>query len=218
MEDLPLLGVILFIGFDLFWVLTFILIIRRGQLDRAFGMPFVAIVANFAWDFIFGFIYPSIVPQVYFNIIFLLFDLVIFWQLLRYWRREFTGITGPILAAGLGLTTAVIFALYFGIMVEFDDFGGVYVGFVNNFITSSVFIGMLLQRSDLRGQSLYIALCKMLGTGSSALGLYLYPRPGFEGSTLLPLLYVSIFAIDLAYTILVYRKSRALGIDPWRRV
>jgi len=73
---------------------------------------------------------------------------------------------------------------------------------------------MLLKRRDVKGQSIYIALFKMVGTLLPSILFFLrYPN-----SPLLNFLYVAIFVFDIIYVFLLYAKLRELGIEPWRRV
>jgi hypothetical protein len=65
---------------------------------------------------------------------------------------------------------------------------------------------MLRARGSLRGQSVLIALSKMLGTGLASVAFYLY-SPLSEGSVLLPFLYVAILAFDLMYVFAMVRAQ-----------
>lgn len=211
------LQAVLYSIFDLLWIAVFILIIRRGFRDRTFGMPFAAILVNLAWDSISSFVYPAPVPQMYFEMLFAVFDVIILYQLLRFWRTEFSHLT-PALMYGsviLGLLTAVVLCLT--ISNEFKDFANVYAGFGGNLLGSILFVVMLLGRRAVRGQSIYIALAKWLGTASASLGVILFPPPGFAQSILLPVLCLGMFVYDFIYVVLVYRQCRAQNIAPWTR-
>jgi len=72
---------------------------------------------------------------------------------------------------------------------------------------------MLRRRGDLSGQSLYIAVFKMLGTLLSS--TMFYARN--PSSLLMNTLYISIFIFDALYIALVYAKHQDLGLSPWRR-
>jgi hypothetical protein len=74
---------------------------------------------------------------------------------------------------------------------------------------SALFVAMLYARRSLRGQSVFIALSKMLGTGLASLAFYLY-SPLSEGSVLLPFLYVDILTFDLVYVIAMIRVKGAV--------
>ncbi|MBO3443209.1 hypothetical protein [Clostridium sp. CCUG 7971] len=47
----------------LFWIITYILIIKKSVKDKTYGMPFLAICLNLSWEFVFAFIYKSDVFQ-----------------------------------------------------------------------------------------------------------------------------------------------------------
>ena len=47
------------------WTMVYLLIIKRGFADKTYGMPLPALCANLSWEFIFSFIHPHGVPQIY---------------------------------------------------------------------------------------------------------------------------------------------------------
>jgi hypothetical protein len=110
---------------------------------------------------------------------------------------------------------ATCFGLVFSITREFNDWQGAYAAFGQNLMMSVLFIIMLFNRKDLRGQSIFIALFKLLGTAISSLAFYLY-QPISQGSFVLPFLFISIFVYDLIYVILIYQKSREINMPVWR--
>jgi hypothetical protein len=87
----PELANALKIGSGIFWTLTYILLINRGFRDKTFGMPLFALCANISWEFIFAFIHYSDAIQRIVNIIWLIFDLVIVYQYLRYGKPSLKG-------------------------------------------------------------------------------------------------------------------------------
>jgi len=191
----------------LFWSITYILIIRRGFKDKTYGMPLAALCANISWEGIFSFIYPHSPPQLYINYIWFLIDVVIVMQFLKYGRSEFPSLSNKKFKAMFLFALATCFGLVFSITREFNDWQGAYAAFGQNLVMSILFIVMLFNRNDLRGQSMFIALFKMLGTAISSLAFYLY-QPISQGSFILPFLFVSIFIYDLIYVILIHQKSR----------
>jgi hypothetical protein len=204
--------------FDLLWIAVFVLIIRRGFIDKTFGMPLAAAVVNLSWDFMVSFIYPAPAPQVYFEVLFIVFDAIIIVQALRFWRSEFPALSPELFYASLVLIAITSWALMLAIRFDFKDSLSVYSGFSGNLMGSILFVVMLVQRHDLRGQSFYIALFKWLGTGSASLAFMLYRLPGYEQSLLVPVLCIGMFVFDLLYVVLVYQMCRKQGINPWTRV
>ncbi len=201
----------------LFWSLTYILIIRRGFKDKTYGMPLAALCANISWEGVFSFIFPHSPPQLYINYIWFLLDLLIVLQFLNYGKSEFTALSYKKFYAMFLLALATAFFLVLFITEEFNDMQGAYAAFGQNLMMSVLFIVMLFSRGDLRGQSIYIALFKMFGTGISSMAFYLY-QPISQGSVLLPFLYVSIFIYDIIYVNLIYQKYREYNIPLWSRL
>ena len=109
-----------------------------------------------------------------------------------------------------GLALATSFAAVLLISAEFNDWGGVYAAFGQNLMMSVLFITLLYRRRSLRGQSLGIASCKLLGTGLASLAFYQYTAIS-QRSVLLPFLYLSILGYDVLYLILVAVQQRAAG-------
>jgi len=198
----------------IFWTLTYILIIRRGLQDKTYGMPFAALSANIAWEFIFSFVHPAPSPQIYINIVWFLFDLLIVVEFLWYGRPIFDGT--PLSRFFYSVFALGVITSFFAILAlsaQLNDGDGKLAAFSQNFMMSILFITMLIQRNSLQGQSLYIAVFKMLGTllFSILYGL-LYPDAVF-----LLFLYVSIAVFDLLYIVLVCAKAREMGMNPLRR-
>ena len=200
----------------IFWSLTYILIIRRGFEDRTYGMPFVALCANISWEAIFSFIHPHSPPQLYINYIWFLLDLIIVLQFLNFGKSEFLKFSIKQFFSSFLMALITAFFLVLFITYEFNDFKGAYSAFGQNLMMSILFITMLLSRNDLRGQSIYIALFKMLGTGISSLAFYLY-QPIAQVSFLLSFLFVSIFIYDAIYSGIIYQKCKEYNIPIWTR-
>jgi len=199
----------------LFWTITYLLIIRRSYLDKTYGMPMVAICANISWEFIFSFVHPHPLPQLYIDYLWLLFDFGILVQYLRYGKTEFPEKLPRVLFWPTFLFTLVFSALtILLISQEFNEYIGIYAAFGQNLVMSVLFIHLFLKREDVAGQSLYIALSKIIGTLFPSVLFYLY----FPHSYLLMLLYAGIFIFDVTYFILLYFKLQNLTPHPWRRI
>src|SRR5690606_17274353 len=85
----PILSLTLKILSGVCWTLAYILIIRRGVMDKYYGMPVAALCANLSWEFIFSFILPHSKPQLYIDYTWLFFDVGILIQYLAFGKREF---------------------------------------------------------------------------------------------------------------------------------
>jgi hypothetical protein len=71
---------------------------------------------------------------------------------------------------------------------------------------------MLFKRNSLRGQSIYIAIFKMFGTGLTSLHYYLY-EPISQSSFILPTLFVSIFVFDIVYIYLIIKMHNSNNVS-----
>jgi len=201
------------IGSGICWTIVYLLIIKRGFQDKTYGMPIAALGANISWEFIFSFIHPHPIPQVYINITWFLFDVIILYQVFRFGKKSFTdsypeGYFYPAII----LAILIGFGLVFAISSEFDDWHGRYAAFGQNLMMSILFVIMHFRRKDLSGQSVYIALFKMVGTALPSILFFSFAPT----SILMNTLYVGILFFDILYTILLYKKTIAIGVNPWK--
>lgn len=190
----------------IFWSLAYLLIIRQGFKDRTYGMPLAALCANFSWEAIFAFLHPHSPPQLYINYAWFGLDAVIVFQFLRYGKKEFPSLSQGQFYLIFVFALVMSFCSIIFVTYEFQDWKGAYAAFGQNLMMSILFLWMFFSRNDLRGQSIYIAILKMLGTGVSSIAFYLY-QPISQDSYLMPFLYLAIFISDAAYAFLVYRRS-----------
>ena len=81
-------------------------------------------------------------------------------------------------------------------------------------LISLTFVALLGRRGSVRGQSMYIALSRCLGT------LVLIPAQYVltPNSQFLAYVYVSYLLIDITYMLLLARQCRLEGIHPWKRL
>jgi hypothetical protein len=208
------LGVLCALG----WLATYILIIWRGYSEKTYGMPLVALGVNIAWEFVFAFVIrPANTSEmdwlwIGISITWLLLDLVILSQVLRYGLQEkwpsksfFYGAMAVSLVFGLWGVLALTF--------QFQDWEGRWSSLASNLMMSVLFINMLYQRG-IRGQSIYIGLAKLIGTLFVGVG-YLLDNPAAPLQWYLSL---SILFFDMLYIVLLYRKIRATNLNPWTRL
>lgn len=197
------------------WIFVYVLIIRRGFLDRTYGMPVVSLVLNSTWELIYGFVHPSTtvppwVVQLWFGI-----DMVIFYQYLRFGvpelRRRF-----PATAVYLGLAVTLLgtYAVQLSIVHEMRDLAEAYAGMGINVVMSALFVNFVITRGSAAGQSMYIGLLKLIGT----VIIYVPGHATHPSSEVLPALHIACGVLDGAYLLLLYRQLRKDGLNPWRRL
>lgn len=228
MSDLPGPYMLLSILCGLFWTAAYILIIRRGFIDKTSGMPFFALALNISWEFIYSFITPAPGFQRYINILWLVLDSVILYQFIRFWKKDYAFIPNKWVAPLFGLVMATAF---FGVLlVQVDStpiegfplgMGRAYSAFGMNIVMSILFVVLFFRRNSLAGQSIYIALAKLIGTLFMELSFLFYPQlPGVPDANvwLFPYAYLVILVWDGMYVFLIYQKCRQQFINPWKRI
>jgi hypothetical protein len=199
----------------IFWCAAYLLIIKRGYQDKACGMPVLALCSNFAWEILALTLRrrPEIMPAAY---MWVPPDLVIFCQCLLYGRSDVTipfvrKYFRPIVVA----TFAYAVALTYFFEVRLHDDLRYYTAYIGNLAMSVLFVAMLQRRRSSRGQSMYIAVSKLLGTlivTLESLRLGRDPQPA-----LMALLGGGILVLDVTYAAMLHRRLLEEGVAPWRR-
>ncbi|MET4560060.1 transmembrane-type terpene cyclase [Lysinibacillus parviboronicapiens] len=192
------------LGMGLFWIITYILIIKRGFQDKKYGMPMVALCANISWEFIFTFIYPQNDLQKIITFLWFLLDMVILLQYLKYGPKEYKKIMSPkLFYASFLITLSVSFLIILVMTQELNDIEGKYAAFSQNLMMSGLFISLLFWRGNTDGQSMFIAVCKMIGTLFASVAFFIYFR-----TPLITIMSIATFIFDWLYIVLLYRVYR----------
>jgi hypothetical protein len=199
---------ILTIVSGLSWTLVYLLIIVHSYRDRTYGMPYWALAFNFSWEFIFSFVLsihsPGLQLQLIINRIWLVFDLVIFIAYFLYGKREWPSHLPSSLFYPYSILVLIIsyFFVYL-ISTELDHSQGMYAAFIQNLMMSWLFIAMLHRRRNTAGQSIGIAVFKLIGTLTPTL---IYGAK----STFVLFLGLACFITDLIYLLLLIALRRKL--------
>lgn len=188
-------------------------IIRIGYRDKTYGMPIAALLGNISWEFFYSFIYPHGDVQQYVDYLWFSFDLVIYFQVLKYWRTEIKNISSAIFYPAIFFFQIAAYLLIVYIEKDFNSYG-MYSGYADNFMMSILFILMLFKRKSLRGQSVSIAFFKMICTLAAAIWGYKY----YQRSDLLTFFYASIFILDFIYLILVFLQAKKSLLFPVEKI
>lgn len=195
----------------LFWTATYIEIAYRGNRDRTYGMPLVALWFNITWEFYWSFIQRPpgqdsfmSTAQIIVDTVWLIFDVFIVYTVVRYGPREFPSLRKGLFYLGIAATAPLTAVIEVMLTRGFDHLLVVPLVFGSNLMMSGLFISMLLARRSRRGQSVTIAVNKMLGSALAAVGVWLYaPSSLFTATALLPVLYIATFVLDLAYVVMI---------------
>jgi hypothetical protein len=210
----PTLVTILILISGISWSIVYIDIINRGFRDRTYGIPLFALAFNIAWEFMFGFLVgQGFSLQKVVNIVWFLLDAVIIYTYFRYGRKEFPKTLERFFVPWSLAAFAVAFLTIYFAHFEFEDFWGArYSAFAQNLLMSILFIGMLVRRNNVDGQSMYIAIFKCLGTLAPTIQMYLQ-----TGSRLILILGLGCFLYDVIYIGMLYQKFIELKLNPFTR-
>lgn len=150
------------------WTIVYIELIRVGFKNKTYGMPFVALALNVAWEALYSYIglkNNASSVQSWINLIWLLLDVVIIYTYLRYGIKYFPKhISKKFFMPWNKIIFLMSFVIQYYFVVEFGDLGGWYSAFLQNLIMSILFIDMFSNRVNIKGQNLTIAVNKWIGT------------------------------------------------------
>lgn len=192
----------------IFWIITYACVIRQGLVDRTYAMPFLAMVMNITWEFLFTFAYPSVggILQESINAVWFAADVAILAIFVKYWRSDYPknlpeSYFWPKFIFAFAMVTPVMVAT---VSVFGRENGSVYTAYIDNLIMSVLFLTMLIRRGDRRGQSMWIAWGKLLGTLTAAISQYLYD----PSNVLWLVIYIEIVVLDTLYVVLLSKAPR----------
>ncbi len=185
-------------------------------------MPLAALAVNMSWEVMWGFVFPDKPPMDTVNQVWALIDVVIVGQYLVWGRRDAPAwLPAQLFVPSVLLSLALGFGVVYQGTLLFRDWevGGGYVAFLDNVMMSGLFLHWALTRDHIRGQSLWVAITKGLGTVAASLAQLRINEEVLGGSWFMVVLFVACAVLDLAYVLALARRMRALGIArPLRRL
>ncbi|GGQ13984.1 transmembrane-type terpene cyclase [Streptomyces roseolilacinus] len=199
------------VGIALFWLLAYCLAIHRAHVDKRTGIPAVVVAINFSWEFVHSFVIDQEPAQRPANFIWFFFDFLIVYQVVKYGGKDFPRLSRKNFLRMFWGICAYTAVQHYLMAYEFRDDLGMYSGVALNVGIAVAFIVTLRQRRSSAGQSLYIAVFKMLGSFLAGLNVLII----FPGRTLVLFWFVIILALDLTYVRMIHRQIRAEGQSPW---
>lgn len=189
------------------WTIVYIQLIVTGFKEKTYGIPFITLALNFAWEAVHSFwgLKNNIFTiETWIIVIWFLLDIVVVYTYLRYGKQYFPKHTcREYFIPWTIIIFFMAFMLQYYFVIEFGTLGRAYSGFMQNLIMSILFIHMLVSRNDLKGQNLTIGITKWIGTLSPTI-LY---GVIYEYKLILILgLFCSLF--DILYIYFLYRIKK----------
>lgn len=209
------------------WSVAYILIIIKSFKDRTYGVPFFSLAFNFAWE-INRYrleMYSMISLSSILIFAWAALDAVIVFTFFKF-AFNYTSPAPPRIftkfkkfSKNTYLLFAALFLIFFIIIMYFifEYHGNLvsYSSFIDNMILSALFIRFALKRKNMRGQSVSIAVFKLIGTLSASFATYLQLDNTFfivAGAVCL--------ILDIIYTgiLIYYKKHTSFEIKKYRGI
>ncbi len=196
------------------WVVAYVAIVRNAWRNRFLEIPAGAVVANVAWEFVWGFLFPNELGRFFswgYRIWFF-FDLAIVWCLFKWGAKqadtpELAALFRPACAFGIA---AWAVGVYFFVHGGYDTGYGAVSGYILNTMMSALYCVIILRHGRLYDFSLVVAWSKMLGTALLTVFNFVV-KPDYH---YLLSLCLATLVLDLVYIALFYaiRTGRAAGL------
>ncbi len=201
----------------LFWTITYILIINKSVKDKTYGMPFLAMCLNLSWEFVFAFIYKTDIFHQIVCLIWYVLDLIIACAFFKYGYKDFkkkyslNKISFLVLIV-FTLISSFIFMILapldFGILFDGDILQTAgFIAYFQNLLMSVLFVLMFLERRNLKGQSIFIAIFKWLGTLSVSI-MNLSGMVSSNPTELFVIFLIQVFDILYIYLLLKFCRNK----------
>ena len=193
----------------LFWITMYMLIVRSIRKDKYVEMPWICILGNISWEFIWGFIFYE---QINLGELFIwsyrawfFLDIFILWGLFKYGKKQ---VSIPEVRKHFYLICAFVIAcwsvLYWSFISSgFDHKWGSQSAYISNVIISVLFISLFLRQYKFKHFSKVMAWCKTLGTGAYTIVYFNFDPP----NSFVHVIGIVVFILDLIYLYLLYTKQ-----------
>jgi hypothetical protein len=190
------------------WVITYLIVIKKTFKDKFVEIPVFAICANFAWEFLWSWVFKTNMGELYvwgYRIWFFL-DCVIVYGMFKYgykqWSDEFLAKNfKPLILFCLACWFSTLY-FYIDIWGQPFTYMGANSGYILNVMMSLMYPILLLKMKDTTGFSLLGAWCK--GVGTLLISIFCFLR--FPEHYWLLNLCVITAILDAAYIYIFYKK------------
>jgi hypothetical protein len=190
------------------WAVIYLIYIRNHRRSGFLEMPDIAAASNFAWEFLWAFVFTAnmgLLINWCYKIWFFL-DIYIFFVVLRDGREQVTRpafyrhyrplILAILIAWGVGY--------YFFTAEGYDTATGLTSGLIANLAISAQYPFMMFGQKDLSVVSTPVAWLKMIGTGLITVFAFMY----FQEAWFIKAMGVVVLLLDLYYIYLLAQRRR----------
>lgn len=199
---------LIFVGIGtLFWVISYIAVIRNGFKRKFIEMPVFVAVGNIAWEFVWSFIYKTDMGDFYlwgYRAWFFL-DLFIFYLVIKYGAKQFKWevLQHHILAIVFGLVAFFGFFFYHFVHGGYDTPIGATSAFFLSVGISTLYITLFLTNKNAKNFSLTAGVTRALGD----LVLTIFAIQ-FYDIGIIKVMGGYVVVLDLLYVVLLIRAKK----------
>lgn len=214
MMDLPEL-IATFIG-GVCWIIVYIACIVIGFRQHTYCMPLFPLCMNLIWEFCESGTTWNLIWQedgsfllysqfAVFSIWFLL-DVVIFTTYCMYGRKYFPDLAQPYFVSWILVVFVISAAICLAVNMTQGEYSTNYMAWIGELLMAILLPVMLFQRGSTEGQSLWIAIPKLIGSELWAyVEIMYYWHYSGVGELIAAIL---VLFLDVAYIYLLYRVNR----------
>lgn len=196
---------------QLFWALGYMCLLGSILYKGKYvGMPFTAVVLNFAWEFAFGMIWTQQLGwEAHGHRLWMLLNLSVLFQFsqMEFATKDSKGALSIHFSkvASHILLTVSLWAVFAAFVIETNDYGGVYSSFLVRFITSLLTLQQLLESSPASSslaETVLPGMFRLISTVSASLAFLKITHH----SILLCTLCIGCFVWDTVYAAIVIAR------------
>lgn len=199
------------------WVIVYILVIRNIHRYKYIEIPLVAVSLNFAWEFLWSWVFMSNMGDLYvwgYRAWFFL-DCYIVYSTFKYgWKQLTPGFHKNSVKFLLPLAWVgwVIILYFFTVKFDYPQSGmGGYGGYWCNLVMSAIYISLMLRTDDLNNFSFANAILKWLGT--FLVTLFCFNHVQWRGQWFLYSLGTATAILDIIYIYLLYTRKKKANVQ-----
>lgn len=193
----------------IFWITFYGLIIKSIRKDKYVEMPWICVLGNISWEFVWGFFFYD---QINLGELFIwsyrawfFLDIFILWGMFKYGRKQIDipDIKKYFVPISIGL---IIFwvSLYSSFIASgFDHKWGSQSAYISNVVISILFLTLFLRQWEFKKFSKLMAWCKCLGTLAYTIVYFSFDPP----NSFVHIIGGIVFILDLIYLYLLYTRQ-----------
>lgn len=193
----------------LFWITLYALIIRSIVKDKYVEMPWICVLGNIAWEFVWGFLFYDSINLgelfIWSYRAWFLLDIFILIGLFKYGRKqieipEIKQYFVPICLIGIGIFASLYSSF---IASGFDHKWGSQSAYISNVVISLLFISLFLRQFRFKKFSKIMGWCKCLGTLAYTIVYFSFDPP----NSFVHIIGGVVFFLDILYLYLLYSRQ-----------